>query len=535
MTGNFSKNKKNKKKKKSPEMVSELEKQRLENIQRNNELLRQLELSGMSMEVSDGSRKKSSRPAKLKPKKKAARVKQEPEFTMPLRKSRRLEGKKADFELQEEDRQKEYVKMQELEEQQRARKEGEMKLSEIVKTGDWDKGVEVLSFIDSRVSMGDYFDQVDIKADGNVDKARKELSNLNLYDRFDPADIKLTSERIMSVGIHPTVDKKLVLAGDKVGELGIWDADSSKPADVKVEDGDDQDSELANIGIFKVHTRAIATILFDSKKPQYAFTGSYDGSIRQLDLSTGVSTEAYVYDSNPMHPVGISDFALPEPNMVYFTTLQGEFGIHDLREKPNVNVKILRLHDKKIGGFSVNPSATYQIATASLDRTLKLWDIRQKIDPSEDSVYDQPCGHLYGQYDSRLSVSCSDWNWRGSIVVNGYDDTINVFNFADSKNWNDNQSFDTAFKPTVRIKHNCQTGRWVSILKSKWQSRPSDGVDKFIIGNMKRYIDIYSSDGIQLAHLGHEDMGAVPAVVEMHPTQNWCIGGSASGKIYLWH
>lgn len=503
-------------------MVSELEKQRLENIQRNNELLRQLELSGMDM--TDRVRKKST--AKPKPKtKRPASVKKDPEYVMPLRRSRRLEGKKADFEVQEEKRQEDYVKRQEMEELQRARKEGEMKLSQIVKAGDWDKGLEILNFIDSKVSMGDYFDQMELKVqDSDIQAIRKQLSRLELADKFDPADIKLTSERIMSVGIHPTVDKRLILAGDKVGELGIWDADSAKQVG-----GED----VPNIGIFKVHTRAIATILFDISKPHHAFTCSYDGSIRQLDLSSGISSEAYVYQSNPKHPVGISDFALPEPNMIYFTTLEGEFGIHDMREKPNVNVKILRLHDKKIGGFSVNPRATHQIATASLDRTLKVWDIRQE-EEVRDSEYDQSTGHLYGQYESRLSISCSDWNARGKVVVNGYDDTINVFDFSTSPEWKDTSFFEDLFKPAVRIKHNCQTGRWVSILKSKWQARPSDGIDKFIIGNMKRFIDIYSSDGIQLAHLGHEDMGAVPAVVEMHPTQNWCIGGTASGKVFLW-
>ena len=40
------------------------------------------------------------------------------------------------------------------------------------------------------------------------------------------------------------------------------------------------------------------------------------------------------------------------------------------------NKDLLRLHDKKIGGFAVNPNTNYQITTASLDRTLRIWDLR---------------------------------------------------------------------------------------------------------------------------------------------------------------
>lgn len=86
--------------------------------------------------------------------------------------------------------------------------------------------------------------------------------------------------------------------------------------------------------------------------------------------------------------------------------------------------------------------------------------------------------------------------------------------------------------PFTKIKHNCQTGRWVSILKSHWQTNPADGVQKFIIANMNRGLDIYNQDGQILAHL-NEQVGAVPAVCTLHPSQNWAVGGSASGKVYL--
>lgn len=69
-------------------------------------------------------------------------------------------------------------------------------------------------------------------------------------------------------------------------------------------------------------------------------------------------------------------------------------------------------------------------------------------------------------------------------------------------------------------------------MKSSWQSNPADGFQKFIIANMNRGLDIFDQEGNIIAHL-NESVGAVPAVSTLHPTQNWAVGGSASGKVYL--
>ena len=52
----------------------------------------------------------------------------------------------------------------------------------------------------------------------------------------------------------------------------------------------------------------------------------------------------------------------------------------------------------------------------------------------------------------------------------------------------------------------------------------------FAIANMKRAIDIYNSEGQQLAHL---PTATVPAVISWHPLRNWIAGGNSSGKIFL--
>jgi hypothetical protein len=71
-------------------------------------------------------------------------------------------------------------------------------------------------------------------------------------------------------------------------------------------------------------------------------------------------------------------------------------------------------------------------------------------------------------------------------------------------------------------------------LKPQWQRHPQDGLQKMVIGNMNRFVDIYAADGTQLAQLGGEGITAVPAVAVFHQTNDWVAAGTASGKLCLW-
>lgn len=71
-------------------------------------------------------------------------------------------------------------------------------------------------------------------------------------------------------------------------------------------------------------------------------------------------------------------------------------------------------------------------------------------------------------------------------------------------------------------------------LRPQWQLSPADGVQRLCIGNMNRFVDIYTAAGEQLAQLGGDNITAVPAVAQFHPTCDWVAGGTASGKLCLW-
>jgi WD repeat-containing protein 76 len=316
-----------------------------------------------------------------------------------------------------------------------------------------------------------------------------------------------------------------------MGNLGLFDVSQNSPA-VKAEDNGDEeepdDLPEPAITAFKLHSRTISSFLFPAD-PNFLYSGSYDSSIRKLDLQKEVAVEVYAPASmDDDEPISGIDIPYTDPNILYFSTLNGSFGRHDIRT-PSDN-EIWQLSEKKIGGFSLHPLQPHLVATASLDRTLRIWDLR-KISGKGDAR--QPS--LLGEHTSRLSVSHAAWSAAGHVATASYDDTVKIYSFPSASKWKVGHELnEAAMEPSAVIKHNNQTGRWVTILKAQWQQRPEDGIQKFVIGNMNRFVDVYTGEGEQLAQLGGDGISAVPAVAQFHPTRDWVAGGTASGKLCLW-
>ena len=316
-----------------------------------------------------------------------------------------------------------------------------------------------------------------------------------------------------------------------MGNMGIFDASQTAP-EVKAEDNDDDEEDADTpepaITALKVHSRTITSFVFPAEG-NALYSGSYDSSVRKFDLQKGVAVEVFAPEASD-EDLPISSIAIPstDSTILYFSTLNGSFGRHDLRTKSDT--EIWQLTDKKIGGFSLHPLQPHLVATASLDRMLKIWDLRKITGKGESRI-----PNLLGEHESRLSVSHASWSAAGHVATASYDDTIKIHSFLDAGSSKIGHDIDSkAMAPTSIIKHNNQTGRWVTILKPQWQERPEDGIQKFVIGNMNRFVDVYSSDGEQLAQLSGEGITAVPAVAQFHPTKDWVAGGTASGKLCLW-
>lgn len=375
------------------------------------------------------------------------------------------------------------------------------------------------------------------------------------------------------MGFHPAEDKPLVFAGDKLGNLGLFDGSQNltkiKNEGADDDEDDDEDSDEPAITTFKIHTRTISAFQFSPHDLNALYSASYDSSIRKLDLAKGVATEVYApSDSDIDVPISGVEMSRQDANMLYFSTLNGQFGWHDIRA-PGDNTggsELLQLSEKKIGGFSLHPAQPHIFATASLDRTLKIWDLRNMRGNNSSQDDDEAPPGLVGEHESRLSVSHAAFNSAGQVATASYDDTVKIYDFSDCAAWTPGTTLGEAqMKPKTVVPHNNQTGRWVTMyvflltrplfplhpplplfpplsvhlltnpsLRAQWQLQPSDGIQRFCIGSMNRFVDIYTATGQQLAQLGGEGISAVPAVAQFHPSRDWVCAGTASGKLCLW-
>lgn len=506
--------------KKEAEM-SAFERKRLENIAANTAILNDISTTAKKLIP-----EKKPSPA---PKRKSRGDPIKREATRPTRFSSRLAG------LGAEDDELKIKLAADIERDVAASRPKRVRLNEDLNLGDvivqgkkWGGSLEGLQGIVRGAQPGQRtFDETDLKETSeDVKDLRSCMSKLSLYEHWYPNDIKICPQRVYSLGFHPTVDKPIVFAGDKEGALGVFDGSQTCP---EMDDDDDTaDRPEPVISAFKTHARTITSFVFSPVDANSIYSSSYDSSIRRLDLEKGNSTQVFApTDDSEELPLSAMDMAAGEPNVLYFSTLDGALGRCDVRSP--TSMELYMLSEQKIGGFSLHPSHPHLVATASLDRTLKIWDLRKIVGKGD---LRHPA--LIGEHESRLSVSHAAWSSDGHVATSSYDDTIKIYDLSNAGSWKSGHDLGHALEPAHTISHNNQTGRWVTILKPQWQKQPADNVQKFVIGNMNRFLDVFLADGTQVAQLGGEGITAVPAVAQFHPSQRWVAGGTGSGKLCLW-
>ncbi|KAG6306901.1 hypothetical protein E4U45_006167 [Claviceps purpurea] len=512
--------------KKEPAEMSAFERKRLENIEANRAILK--DISATAKKIIPAKPAPTTAPRRSR---RSEPVKRE--TPRPTRVSSRLAGLEADNE-----RLKRKLEI-EAEHQAQEAKAKKLRVNHDLNLGDiavegkrWAAGLNSVQGIVRGAQPGvRTFTEDDIKetTDQSLKDLRQRMGGLTMYEQWAPNDIKITPQRVYALGFHPTEDKPVVFAGDKEGTVGLFDA-SQTPTELDDDDEDDNGNSLPEIAAFKTHSRTITSFVFSPTDSNAVYTSSYDSSIRKMDLEKGTSVQVYApSDMDTDMPISAMDMAHSEPHMLFFSTLDGGVGRVDIRA-PADSQEIWTLSEQKIGGFSLHPLQPHLLATASLDRTLKIWDLR-KISGKGDLR--RPA--LLGEHESRLSVSHASWSPAGHVATSSYDDTVKIYDFTDAASWEPGHEIgETAMEPAHRVGHNNQTGRWVTILKPQWQRRPNDGIQKFVIANMNRFVDVFASDGSQLAQLDGQGITAVPAVAHFHPTMDWVAGGSASGKLCLW-
>ncbi|CAE6429650.1 unnamed protein product [Rhizoctonia solani] len=367
------------------------------------------------------------------------------------------------------------------------------------------------------------------------DELVAELKKLTLVSRA-----KVCKERVYSAAYHPITTKDVIFFGDKAGTIGIWDARAT------LDDHEDDASEQpsAEGGRYwslqphwpKTSKSSISSIRINPRDAHSIFTASYDGTLRVTDFVSGISkelayTEDYLATSVDLAPNGYE---------LWMSDSGGSIQHLDTREGYQSRSRRWQLTAReKIGCVSVNPVAPHLLLTASNNRTMRMWDVRylKKVgstsEKSEDGNPQPPestwedverylnTGNgpkcLWGEWAHKQSVSSAYWDISGRrIVSTSYDDTLRVWDVRPNALKQDGPL--KSFRPAAEIKHNCQTGRWVTILRARWSDNP-DAYPHFTIGNMAQSLDIVGHNGEVLAKLSNrEKISAVQAVTASHPS-----------------
>ncbi|XP_037486803.1 DNA damage-binding protein cmr1-like [Triticum dicoccoides] len=319
-----------------------------------------------------------------------------------------------------------------------------------------------------------------------------------------PANVrKVVPDRILGVRVLPLVDRTVVAAGNKLGNIGFWVVDGM------VEDEDDDGAD----GLFEYlpHRGPVPAIVAHPAAPQKIYSCSYEGEICLMDLEKESFNMIQLCD----YPVYSLCQAPDSPSCLYFGDGNGELKLLD--ERMGKVSSTWDSHDNTINSIDFHPEKKHMLATSSTDRTARIWDLRRFKRKKEESL--KVLKH-------NRSVQSAYFSPSGSMLATtSLDDTVRVFCGDD-------------FDRSHIIKHNNQTGRWISTFKAIWGWNDTD----LFIGNMRRAIDIISVGGddsslsaSNSASLESEHMTAIPCRFSAHPYKVGHLAcASSGGKVFFW-
>lgn len=466
---------------------SDYEKQRIENIRKNEEVLASLNIQPLKL-----STQLAEAPTSRQHPKKSRLSDRTPEHASPF--TLRSKAKKGAL--------NETSLVKELERAQQERLEAEQQEKERKVS------LEMQSFQLEGINVVDAS-----TANINRKKSKSKQSCLGLEYREEGPLIRGIPARIYSLVWHPNTnqDKFLLFSGDKSGNLGIIDLKLCR------ETGNQEGIQL--LRPVKDSISNIKFAPFDSTKLYFS---AYDGSIRIMDLHTQTIKVLWADTSDYVTSFDFSQTG----NEIYFSTGSGCLGIVDTRMNQNTSdqakANLFQLHEKKAQCVSTNWIEPNFFCTSSLDDTVCIWDGRKVFETGARSAYTP-----VKQFSQRRSVTSAYFhkNYSGKLVTTCYDDYLRFY---------DDILNPTVQQPKTIIRHNNQTGRWITTFKANWDNTQS-GNPFFFIGDMEKSVSIFDGDSGSLIHrLQDEYLTAQPAVNALHPLANMMASGTASGKICIW-
>ena len=166
----------------------------------------------------------------------------------------------------------------------------------------------------------------------------------------------------------------------------------------------------------------------------------------------------------------------------------------------------------------------YSLASAGLDNMVRLWDIRQLGGNHHNERLEYEVPMAVAEYHAGRSVNSAFFSPSGSqLVATTQMNTLDMLN-------NFHLSTDQT-KPTKRVKHDNQTGRWLTTFNANWHPT----LDIFVVGSMQkpRAIEIFDAGGSKVRDVYGNGLTAVASRCCFHSSTEKLIvvGGNSSGRV----
>jgi len=354
----------------------------------------------------------------------------------------------------------------------------------------------------------------------NKESIQGKINRLSINDNHRVA--KVTPDRIYSIVCHPSTDSLIVGAGDKQGFVGLWNLHGS------IEDG-------GSTHLFHFHTKPICCLEWTPRGDKL-MSSSYDGSVRSFDVASQIFTEIFaVYDDSTSFSGNLGrgidqgyrywiqhvsmDHRFNVDKCFFMSSSVGTAMHVDLRVRKGKVTFMEELSEQKINTLSLHPDG-FSLASAGLDCTVRLWDTRKF------GCNDKKKTNCLASYHAGRSVNSAYFSPSGSQLVATTQmntlDILNNFHLATDQ-----------IAPTTRVKHDNQTGRWLTTFQANWH--PS--LDVFVVGSMQRprAIELFDSQGSKLRDIYGDALTAVASRCCFHPSTEKLIvvGGNSSGRVSI--
>ncbi|KAL0589870.1 hypothetical protein ABG067_002095 [Albugo candida] len=337
--------------------------------------------------------------------------------------------------------------------------------------------------------------------------------------RLDPATIvKVTDDRVYSLVFHPREDKLLIACGSKSGQLALWTPTIT------------DDKDIDPVATYRPHITPVSRLLFDPDHPATLLSSGFDGSFRRFDLSAAMFHQILALPDDE----GITDFIYDSTRRRYIlSSHEGKLWLMDERERPETASPFL-VHEKKVNTVHQHPISTDCVITASLDRSVQVWDLRKLARSKRVST--KLLEPVVTMPHAR-SVNCAYFSPSGSHCVTVCQNNFNYIYETSASKWN--KIADKSPAPLLTIPHNNQTGRWITKLHPSWNPKyTTPKEEQYIIGCMlqPRRLQIFSAvQSAQIQELTSDYFKSIHSINVFHPTLDVIASGNSSGRLCLWN